>query len=187
MCDASRTPSIGPDPESSVKRKRLRLERAMGLVVTCAVIAVLALFFRPQMLGGPISNIAVSGDSMLPTYRSGDFLVLKKQDSYAVGDVVVYVIPADDVGGGQRVVHRIVGGDENGFEMRGDNNSYHDPWNPTEDQILGQVWIRIPTLAALLSHLRDPLVLAITIGFVALAALAFPSSLRRNPRRWIKE
>ena len=187
MRDFSQTPLIGADPESFGKRTGFRLRHVIVLSITCALIGVWALFFRPQMLGGPISNIAVSGNSMLPTYQSGDFLIVKEEDSYAVGDIVVYAIPADDVGAGRRVVHRIVGGDETGFEMRGDNNPNLDPWRPTQDQIVGQVWFRIPSLAALLSHLRNPTFLAITIGFVVFALLVSPTSLRLTLWRWIKK
>ena len=187
MRDPLEIPLIGVDPESFGKRSGFRLRHVIVLSITCAVIAVWALFFRPQMLGGPVSNIAVSGNSMLPTYESGDFLIVKKQNSYAVGDIVVYSIPADDVGAGRRVVHRIVGGDENGFDMRGDNNPNLDPWSPSQDQIVGQVWFRIPSLAAVLSHLRNPTLLAITIGFVTFAMLASPTSLRRKMWQWIKK
>jgi len=148
--------------------------------------AVWLIFFRPQMFGGPISNIAVSGDSMLPTFASGDFLVVKKEHSYAIGDIVVYAIPADSVGAGRRVVHRIVGGDENGYVMKGDNNSSTDPWRPTRAQIVGQEWFHVPGLARVLQFLRNPITLALAIASTTLAILLAPNSLQSTLRRWIK-
>lgn len=178
---------VGVDPKSLAKKRGFSLKHVIGLSVTCMLVAIWALFFRPQMLGGPISNIAVSGNSMLPTFQSGDFLIVKKENSYAIGDIVVYSIPADEVGAGRRVVHRIVGGDENGFELKGDNNSAIDPWRPTQDQIVGQEWFRIPSLAGLLVHLRNPLALAIAIGFMTLAVTLSPSSLRSTMWQWMKK
>ena len=177
----------GVDPKEFKKKHGFRLKHVIGLSLTCALVAVWALFFRPQMFGGPISNIAVSGNSMLPTFQSGDFLIVKKEDSYAVGDIVVYSIAADEVGAGRRVVHRIVGGDADGFELKGDNNTSIDPWRPTQEQIIGQVWFRIPSLAALLVHLRNPVVLAIAIGFMSLAIVLSPSSLRSTMWNWMKK
>jgi len=162
------------------------VRRAVSLGAFCAFAAIWALFLRPQSLGGPISNIAVSGNSMLPTFHSGDFLIVKKEDSYAVGDIVVYSIPADDVGAGRRVVHRIVGGESSGFEMKGDNNAAIDPWRPTQSQIVGQVWFRVPGLAFILSYLRNPGILAAAIAFLTLATLLSPTSLRRKMWNWVK-
>ena len=136
------------------------------------------MFFRPHVMGGPISTIAVSGESMLPTFQPGDLLIMKHQNSYNIGDIVVYLIPQDEVGGGRKVVHRIVGGDANGFEMRGDNNTSVDPWYPTQSQILGREWFRISGLARMLSHLRDPFVLAIAIALTTLMVTLAPATAR---------
>lgn len=178
---------IGRDPRFIGRRRGFRLKHVLVLSLTCSLVVVWALFFRPQMFGGPISNIAVSGNSMLPTFESGDFLIVKREDSYVVGDIVVYSIPADQVGAGRRVVHRIVGGDENGFELKGDNNANVDPWRPTQDQIIGQEWFRIPSLARLLSYLRNPAILAIAIAFMTLAVLLSPGSLRSKMWVWLRK
>lgn len=178
---------IGRDPRFIGRRRGFRLKHVLALSLTCSLVAVWALFFRPQMFGGPISNIAVSGNSMLPTFESGDFLIVKKEDSYAVGDIVVYSIPADQVGAGRRVVHRIIGGDENGFELKGDNNTSIDPWRPTQDQIIGREWFHIPSLARLLSFLREPAILAIAIAFMTLALLLSPGSLLSKLWVWLKK
>ena len=173
--------------EGSRRNRWFAVRRIVALGVTCAFVALWMLFLRPQVLGGPISNIAVSGNSMLPTFHSGDFLTVKRENSYSIGDIVVYVIPEGEVGAGRHVVHRIVGGDENGFEMKGDNNASIDLWRPTKSQIIGQAWFHIPGLARLLNHLRDPLVLAIAIAFMTLAVTLSPEKVRSDMWGWFKK
>ena len=62
--------------------------------------------------------------------------------SYQVGDIVVYNPP--DVGGA-RVIHRIIGGNgADGWVMQGDNNDFVDPWEPTDDRVLGKAVLHLP-------------------------------------------
>ena len=51
--------------------------------------------------------LVVRGDSMLPTYQNGDLLMIMKQDGYSVGEAAAYRVPADEVGAGRIVVHRV--------------------------------------------------------------------------------
>ena len=162
------------------------LRRAISVSLFCVSAIVWGLFLRPQSMGGPISNIAVSGSSMLPTFESGDFLIVKRERTYSEGDVVVYSIPEGEVGAGSRIVHRIVGGDADGFVIRGDNNSSIDPWLPTNADIVGQVWFRIPRLANILAYLRNPTVLALSIAFMTLSLLLIPTNLRMSIRDWLR-
>lgn len=153
----------------------LRFKHVATLVGLCVVVAIWAMFFRPQLFGGPITNIAVSGNSMLPTLASGDFLVVKRQNTYSIGDIVVYEIPPGEAGSGRQVVHRIVGRDEGRLVMKGDNNASVDPWRPTQEQIIGKKWVHIPNLAGILRYLREPIVLALAIAVTTMAILLVPS------------
>jgi len=115
------------------------------------VVALLVATWRlwPASLGGSTSLTGVVGDSMLPTLEHDDLLVIRRHDSYAVGDIVVFRIP-EGPGTGQRIVHRIVGGDAGGYELRGDNRTGDDQWTPTAAQIDGSEVLRIPGGARLL-------------------------------------
>jgi signal peptidase I len=105
-----------------------------------AVVAVLAwLFVWPALLGGSMTYVVISGPSMEPTYETGDFVAARERGSYEIGDIVVF---STDNG---NVIHRIVGGDgDAGYVMQGDNNPETDPWNPTDDEVLGEAVLHVP-------------------------------------------
>lgn len=123
----------------------------------------------PSSLGGCTTLTIVSGESMEPTYYTGD-LVVSRCGPVEVGDVIVYSPP--DVGGA-RVIHRIVGGDETGWVVQGDNNDFLDPWEPTEENILGAAVLHVPQLGKLAALLLSPLTW-ISLLVVALAVVVWP-------------
>src|SRR5262245_6994134 len=158
---------------------------AVRLVQTCAAAAVLTfwvLALRPQTLGGPAAYLVVRGDSMLPTYETGDLLVLRRVEGYAVGDVVAYRVPAGELGEGHVVVHRIVGGDPaSGWVMEGDNNPAPDPWMPRDAEVVGTPWLAISGVGRVVAWLHQPVILAgLAASLVVALVVSRPSS--RQPR-----
>ena len=100
-----------------------------------------AVTLRPQVLGGGAMYIVVRGNSMEPTYQTGDLVIVESAATFAVGDVVAYRVPSGEIGEGHVIVHRIVSGDATtGFGVRGDNNNAPDPWTPRIDDIAGKAW-----------------------------------------------
>ena len=100
-----------------------RLRRWLGWLLLVAAAATWVLVLRPTSLGGPATYIVIRGDSMDPTYATGDLVILERAASYGLGDIVAYRVPAGELGAGLAVVHRIVSGTaEAGFTLRGDNN-----------------------------------------------------------------
>ena len=61
-----------------------RIRRLLGLGLLAAAVAVWVVALRPQALGGPALYIVVRGSSMLPTFETGDLVVLQSASSYAV-------------------------------------------------------------------------------------------------------
>lgn len=173
--------STSPEPRRA-RFGRTHTKLVISLIVTGALVVAWMVLLRPQSLGGSISNVAVTGDSMLPERREGDLVIVRRQATYGVGDVVVYAIPTGEVGEGRRVVHRIVGGDERGYAIQGDNNSSADPWMPSTDEIIGREVLRIPGFAALVGHLRQPTVLAVLIALTTMVIALFPSRRSRSMR-----
>jgi signal peptidase I len=155
------------------ERGRRRRRLVANLAFAILFIAACAAWFvalRPAPLGGPATYVIVRGVSMEPTYHAGDLVIVRRRPDYRVGDIVAYTIPADEVGGGLSVIHRIVGGSrDTGFETKGDNNAASDPWRPTLGQIEGTAWLVLPKTGAILSSLRAPITLA---SFAAAAAVA---------------
>jgi signal peptidase I len=148
-----------------------RLRSAFGLAIFAAVVAVLA-WHWPVTLGGSTQLIWISGDSMLPTFEHRDLLIVRSAQQYAVGDVVLYPIPAGEAGEGILIVHRIVDQLTDGdgvvrYITRGDNRDSADPWQPTADEIVGSGRSAVPfgpVPTRWIQTMLSPLPLALTLG-----------------------
>ena len=148
-------------------------------LVYVALIVAWALFLRPQWLGGSATFILVRGDSMLPTFHNGDFLIAYGQPAYQPGDVVVYKVPAGEVGGGHMVVHRVIGVSAAGYTIQGDNNPAADPWTPTYSDVAGRVAFAIPGVGILLALILQPTVAG---GLAAAAVVMYAVSRSTAPK-----
>jgi signal peptidase len=135
-------------------------------------IVVLALAV-PGPWGSPHLGVTVvSGPSMLPTYDPGDLVVTWRTDAYPVGTPVVYRIPAGGPGAGLNVVHRVVEVTPDGRHItQGDNNDHVDPWQPTEQNVRGEVVLRVPRGGILLRLFASPIVLAALCGILVTASM----------------
>ena len=152
-----------------------RLARRVSLALMLVLVAGWFVLLRPTFVGGPASYLIVSGTSMLPTLASGDLVLAVEQRSYAVGDVVVYRVPAGQPAAGSMIIHRIVGGDtRSGYIVRGDNRQGQDPWRPTNRDVVGRMRVDVPAVGRLVVLLRQPfgiaLLAALTTFLVALGA-----------------
>lgn len=145
-----------------------RVLRLGGLSLTLALAAVWFVFLRPTFMGGSTAYILVSGISMEPTLYTGDLAILRKQDAYAVGDVIAFQVE------GGVVIHRIVGGDaKSGYVPRGDNRDSDDMWRPTPNNIGGRMWFHVPKVGLAIAVLRQkqnlPVFAAFAGAFLVLA------------------
>lgn len=123
----------------------------------------------PSSLGGCTTLTIVSGESMEPTYYTGD-LVVSRCGPVEVGDVIVYNPPGV---GGARVIHRIIDGNPDGWVVQGDNNDFLDPWNPTADDILGSAVIHLPHVGKFAAILLTPWTW-VSLLVIALAVVVWP-------------
>ena len=124
----------------------------MGLVVVWIA-------FAPAKIGGQASYVMVNGISMEPNYHTGDLVIVRKAQTYQIGDVVTY----RDAEMGAYVIHRIIGIEQEQFIMKGDNNSWIDAYQPTHDEIVGKQWIYAPKAGRAMQWLRKPINLSLTI------------------------
>jgi signal peptidase len=109
------------------------------LAVTAAISVLVWLFLWPAAIGGSMTYVVVSGPSIEPVYETGDFVAARKQQSYGIGDIVVFSTSNEDV------IHRIIGGDgDTGYVMQGDNNPKVDQWTPTDNEVLGKAALHVP-------------------------------------------
>src|SRR5687768_5069000 len=107
-----------------------------NLILVVSLIAIW-LAFAPARLGGKVSYVIVNGISMEPGYHLGDLTIMRKAAMYQVGDVVTY----RDADMNAYVIHRIIGVDQNHYILQGDNNSWIDAYRPTNEEIIGNLWI----------------------------------------------
>jgi len=171
-----------------VRSGRLLFLLTMGLFVAWF------LLLRPGSLGGPASYVMVTGSSMERTLHTGDLAMTRKQDSYAIGDIVAFRVPKGEPAEGAMVIHRIVGGSAaEGYVVQGDNNNAPDPWRPKPQNIVGHLWFTLPGAARWVWLLRQPLILGALAGafgmFMVLsgsewhAGLSIPGRRRRPADR----
>lgn len=157
------------------------IRRWRGQLANLGVLALLGLWFvtfAPTVVGGPAAYIEVSGHSMDGTYLTGDLVVTREQDTYAVGDIVAFRV--DGEGSGQ-VIHRIIGGDGvGGYTLQGDNNPDPDPWHPTDEDVVGSAWVHLPQKAWLLHLPRQPWFAGLSAGLVTLLVLGWDARPRRS-------
>jgi signal peptidase I len=148
-----------------------RARRAGGIAITLVLVGLWVVLLRPQSLGGPLTYLVIRGNSMEPTYHSGDLVIVRSAAEYAAQQIVAYRVPAGDIGGGHLIIHRIAGGDgETGFLMQGDNNPSVDPWMPRSSDIAGEAWILMPGAGRILTFLHSPaaagaLAVAVLVAF----------------------
>ena len=130
-------------PQRVDSNARKTFLRSVDIALTLIVVAMLGCLVAvwPARFGGSSTIVFVSGTSMEPTFRSEDIVIARQRDRFAVGDIIVYRIPAgrDE---GSLIVHRITGGDATqGFTVKGDNNASADRFRPTPTDVVGTVWI----------------------------------------------
>jgi signal peptidase I len=160
-----------------------RLMSGVTLVVFLLIAAAWVVAFRPQALGGPARYLVIRGDSMVPTYVSGDFVVLHTQSTYHAGDIVAYRVPKGEIGAGLLVIHRIIGGDAaHGFAVKGDNNPAPDPWRPRQADVVGSAWVTIPGVGQAIVAIRSPLMVAALAAAIVVAVVLFRMPARTKRR-----
>jgi len=139
-----------------------------------AGLVVIWIAFAPAKVGGQASYVMVNGISMEPGYHTGDLVILRKAQTYQVGDVVTY----RDTKLGAFVIHRIISIEQGQFVIKGDNNSWLDPYHPVQEEIIGKQWIHVPKVGRAMQWLLKPINLSLTVvlfGGVLMVSMMKPS------------
>ncbi len=150
---------------------------ALSIALAAAAFAATWWYVAPPPLGGSTTVVTVDGTSMLPKLRLSDLVALRPQHTYRVGDVVGY-----RSGLIHRVVlHRIVAIHGGRYVFKGDNNSFVDPDRPTRSQLVGRLWIHIPSAGRLVLQLhRPPVAATLAVLLVLVAGLGGGTKRRRS-------
>lgn|GEM_PF-5302565 len=157
---------------------RTRTRVAISVIEWVMFFAAVAALW-PSQLGGCTGFVIINGPSMEPTLMPGDLAITQCISEPQVGRVVIYTPISDEKG---LVIHRIVGGDESGWKLQGDNNSWVDPFSPTNDDVKGTLLLRIPYVGNVLGFLASP---AIYLSLLALAAalVLWPARAKPDPAK----
>jgi signal peptidase len=148
-----------------------------------ALVAVGALWFAlaPTAIGGSADYAVVAGSSMEPLLARGDLAVLRARRDYRVGDVVAY----HNRQLGRVVLHRIIAEEHGRYAFKGDNNTFVDTPQVGPDELIGELWFRVPNAGAAVVWLHRPAHAALAGAVIALVLLfpgiGSPARRRRQP------
>jgi len=91
----------------------------------------------------PYDITAGIGESMGPTLKSGDLLIIKSpEETIKPGTIIVYNV------GDEKVIHRVVEVNGETLKTKGDGNSWIDPWQVSISDVKGVYLFRIPYLGS---------------------------------------
>ena len=119
----------------------------------------------PSVFG--YSVLIVASPSMTGAIEAGDAIIIKKSDSYAVGDVITY-FPADE---NFSVTHRIVRMEGDKFYTKGDANQSEDPDPVLIEQIAGKVAVKLDKVGYFIEWLKSPVGMIFAATFIVLLIL----------------
>ena len=164
-----------PPPTTFSGRRFMRARKVLSIALTVAAFAVTWWYVAPPQLGGSTSFVTVDGTSMLPKLKKSDLIVLRPRHTYGVGDVVGYRSSLIH----RVVLHRIVAIRHGRYSFKGDNNSFIDPEQPTRSDLVGGMWLHVPSAGQLILQLHRP---PLAAAFAALLVLMV--GLGGGTRRW---
>jgi signal peptidase I len=142
--------------------KSRRFPDAFSNILLVVAMAAIWMLFAPVKLGGQVFYVLVDGISMLPTFHTGDLAIVRKAPTYQIGEIVTYHDPFS----GAFIIHRILGMQHDTFVMKGDNNTWNDPFQPTQAEIIGKLWIFLPKVGLAMEWVRTPIHLALSTALL---------------------
>jgi len=94
----------------------------------------------------PSQIAVVMSDSMEPTLKTGDLVILSPAKNIQVGDIVAFDTPGGNPGFPDRLIHRVAEFDEAGARLttKGDANDDADPFAVGLESVLGVQKYRVP-------------------------------------------
>lgn len=175
------------DTVSAVRRFVRVAWRLCSWIAVIVAIGGWFVFLRPPAIGGTTGYVFIKGDSMQPTYHTGDLVIVRQKASYDIGDVAAFRVMSPS--GPTIVIHRVKTVNPDGTHiLRGDNRDADDPWHPTNEEIVGSPIGIVPRLGTAVGHLAArPLLLALICAAIAgLAVAGAPESVGRRGRRLLR-
>jgi len=179
MLTLERDPEVRGDTPDPVERASTHPTRKGRIIPSAVVLVVAILILWPASYGGVTGLTLVRGNSMIPTYHTGDLVISLKLPAYRPGEIVSYTVPAGQPGAGGRVIHRIFSVSDGGaYTTKGDNNPEADPWHFQSSDVMGSAVVAVPQVGAIVGVLSNPIVIGGFGGLLATLLL-----WRSDPKR----
>ena len=105
------------------------------ILISVTIISIKFCLKDSQPFG--VTILRVSSNSLVPKFKKGDFIVIKKQEKYNVGDIITFEVIEEN--SKYYITHRIVEKNENKFITKGDANNKNDNYKVYENAIKGKV------------------------------------------------
>ncbi len=122
-----------------MKRKEIFSHIIFVLIILLSVFVISYKFFFKDSTPFGVTILQVSSNSMVPVFKKGDFIIIKKQQTYNIGDIITYQV----IDGNNKyyVTHRIIEKYENEstYITKGDANNREDENKIYENEIRGKV------------------------------------------------
>lgn len=156
------------------KKKFFPVFRIAVLIVVSLLVGIAIYSWNARSLTGDVlpmpfgyGGAVVMSGSMEPAIMTNELILVKAEDSYEIGDVVVFQ------SGSTLVVHRIVAMDGETVTTRGDANNTEDQ-PVTMEQIKGRVFAHIPYVGTVVRMIKTPVAtIALIVGAVLLVEIPF--------------
>ena len=107
------------------------------LIILLSILIISFKFFIKDSQPFGVTILRVSSNSMMPKFKKGDFIIVKKQSKYKEGDIITYKVIEEKKE--YYVTHRIIEEKENEFITKGDANNKSDNCKIYENAIIGKV------------------------------------------------
>ena len=157
----------------------LRMLRTLMALLVLAGVFFAWRVVMPEQIGGSSTYVMVSGSSMLPLYKAGDAVILRTRPSYHVGEVIAYYNPQLKID----VMHRIYEIKNGHYLMKGDNNNFIDPYQPTLSNIVGARWLHISGAGWVLYEARQPPIAGALAGALGVLFVTGRKGIKRRRYR----
>jgi len=167
--------------EVSKLKAALKNEYVKSLVILAIIlVGIVAFWFGIRTyLRTDSPLLAVASGSMIPTLNVGDLIVVQGgfnvsniNAAYGTGDIIVFHKPYDP---DELIVHRAVemhtSVNTTYLKTKGDNNNGVDPWEITDNDLVGKVVWTIPYLGNVPLFVRTPTGMMIIIVLIVILVL----------------
>lgn len=132
----------------------IKIFRLIFILIVICLVLLCAIFIYNKKINhvtyiGKYTSFVVTGNSMLPTLTTDDFIIVRKENTYNIDDVITY---KNEDGGitTHRIIEKI---DESTYKTKGDGNNYIDGYEVSKKAVYGKVIANIKQLNKLMEFI----------------------------------